>query len=155
MSILSTIIFSFVRTAWFLAYFQQSVIHYSHTMVKNSSSIQVAIYFYDENQIIKECISKKMIFEANDMENNPQFIYLAVFNHDEVDNSISLLIRRNKIDYFFNFVYDNYDFDLLYHNETDKNDYFRYFKQINFREKKIIITKKFKIRLKLFSYLRV
>ncbi|RXR32979.1 hypothetical protein EQG68_05665 [Flavobacterium piscinae] len=105
------------------------------------SSIQTTIYFYDENQIIKECISKKITFEANDSENNPQLIYVAVFNYNEEDNSILLLIRRNKIDYFFSFVYDNYDFDLLYHNETDKNDYFRYFKQINFREKKIIINK--------------
>ncbi|MBC8883106.1 hypothetical protein H9X57_05965 [Flavobacterium piscinae] len=84
---------------------------------------------------------KKITFEANDSENNPQLIYVAVFNYNEEDNSILLLIRRNKIDYFFSFVYDNYDFDLLYHNETDKNDYFRYFKQINFREKKIIINK--------------
>ncbi len=105
------------------------------------SSIQTTIYFYDENEIINECISKKMIFEAKDAENNPQLIYIAVFNHDEEDNSISLLFRRNKIDYYYKFVYDNYDFDLLYHNETDKNDYFRYFRQIDFREKKININK--------------
>lgn len=105
------------------------------------SSIQVEIYFYDENDIINECISKKIIFETNSLNNNSEQIYLTLFNHQAEDNSIMLLFHQNKIDYFFSFVYDNYDFDLLYYTENDKKEYFRYFRQIDFREKKIYINK--------------
>lgn len=105
------------------------------------TSLEITIYFYEENEIIKECNSKKIIFESNSLQNNLEQVYLAVFKHEEDDNSITLLFRRNKIDYYFSFVYHNYDFDLLYYTENDKNDYFRYFRQIDFRDKKIYINK--------------
>ena len=105
------------------------------------TSLQITIYFYDENEIINECTSKKIIFESSSVENNSEQFYVAIFKHEEEDNSIELFFHRNKIGYYFSFVYDNYDFDLLNYTENDKNDYFRYFRQIDFRDKKIYINK--------------
>lgn len=105
------------------------------------TSLQITIYFYNENEIIKECNSKKIIFESSNLENFSEQISLSSFKHEEEDNSIFMVFHRNNINYIFNFVYDNYDFDLLYYAENDRNDYFRYFRQIDFRDKKIYINK--------------